>query len=103
MTKETMVLMDFEDILSLQLECLKCHAKYSRPIGNTAHFPLCCQSCGGSKEWFTNDQDPYRLIVTNLSNELRRMGDEIARALEGRNLKIRLEIKSSDSNPTTKL
>jgi hypothetical protein len=96
MTSETRTFIDFQDILSIQLECLKCHAKVVRPIGNISHFPLHCESCGVGQqgaEWFRSDRDNYREAITKFSTEIERLGGEISKELVERKLKLSLEIR----------
>jgi len=99
MTSETKVFIDFNDILGLELECVKCGARYSRPIGNISHFPMHCQSCGigiTGAEWFFGDRDGYRVMLTDFSTKVEQL-TAIPQALEQRKLRVRIEIKPSIS------
>jgi hypothetical protein len=94
MTRETRSFIELEDVLGLEVECLRCHTKTFRPVGNIARFPVFCQSCGPETgEWFVNEQDSYRLFLTKFSADLQRLADEIGSELKKRKMMVRLEIR----------
>jgi len=99
MTSETRTFVDFSDILSIEMECQKCHTKQTRPIGNTTRFPTHCASCGpgaGGSEWFFSDSERDYVELREFSNRLQRIA-ELSESLQSKKLKIRLEIKPSIS------
>ena len=60
MTIEIRTTIEMKDVLSLEFECSKCHAKISFPVGTFDAAPIRCTACGdkgeqwiipGSGEW----------------------------------------------------
>lgn len=101
MTNETKTFIDLPDVLSLQMECLKCGTKYTRPITNRSHLPLYCPSCGigqNGAEWFIGNQDSDRAALVAFLEQLQRIsGSEVLKSLAAKHLRVRLEITPSAS------
>jgi len=99
MTHETKTFVDLTDILSLQMECLKCGTKYARPIMNRSHLPLHCPSCGTGQdgaEWFSGNQDSDRVALIAFLEQLQRISSpEVLKSLAAKHLRVRLEITPS--------
>lgn len=100
MTHETKVFIDFADILSVQLECVKCRTRYVRPIDKTGHLPMHCPTCGigiEGAEWFTGNQDSDRVALVAFLNQLQKLNSDFIKSLAQKNLRVTLEIKPSAS------
>lgn len=100
MTHETKVFIDFADILSVQLECVKCGTRYVRPIDKAGHLPMYCPTCGiGTEgaEWFTGNQDSDRVALVAFLNQLQKLNSDFIKSLAQKKLRVMLEIKPSAS------
>lgn len=54
MTSETHTFLEFSDLIGIQLECLKCGAKATRPLGHIQTYPVRCENC--KEEWFIGNE-----------------------------------------------
>ncbi len=88
MTIETRIIVGLDDILSVQLECVKCKAKVVRSPDVTLTLPSHCGQCGAV--WYTKSlsDDPVVVKLLKLIAALRQGNDA------GFNLKFEFDGKT---------
>jgi DNA-directed RNA polymerase subunit RPC12/RpoP len=93
MTSETKTFIEFEDILGVQMECLRCGAKATRPLGKIQRYPVRCENC--NEEWFIGSSEQAKEKLYHTLDELAEI-QKWVQALPGSEiqLKLRLELAS---------
>jgi hypothetical protein len=93
MTLETKLVIDPEDVLAIRFECAKCHASTSVPIKSglaeyaTNTAASACRFCHAPWDITPNSAEHKALLQFALGLE------GIAANMQGRTLKLKLEIK----------
>src|SRR5579864_8926489 len=96
MALENQQLIGFEDIVSVQYQCLKCGTKQVFPIGNVKTNPVQCINCG--EQWFTGQMQHADLAMKEFLVMLSSIKGRVAVLKEISNLKITLEIVAQEPN-----
>jgi len=92
---ESRQLIGFEDIVGIQYECLRCHAKFILPASGMVRYPNGCQNC--NEDWFKGQMTGGGKKLVELLATLRDLRQMTAILGESSNLRVTMEVVSQES------
>src|ERR1700731_3745013 len=84
----------FEDIIGIQFECLKCHAKQTLPITNVRRMATQCINCDA--KWFTGQMETGDATINFHLSSIAGIQSRVKLLRDLEHLQITLEVVSQE-------